>query len=359
MFEFSRLAGLPVPGVVLLGVDHWHAEMHARAARAQGLPLLGVWGEDPTRRRAMARRLRCPAMGSLDEALALADRPRPPCFVVMGRPAQIAERGLCVIRQGAPLIIEKPVGVCAGDMAPLLQAQAEARDRGQGFVAVALPHGIGMLAALDAHRQGVGRLGLSHMHFELINGPPQRYIDDGVPWVLQRALSGGGALRNLGIHGLHAFLALNAGHRVRLVHASLGPRLFGTEVEDYAVVQLQADNGCVGTVQVGYTHASLNTGLYRWRVAARGATWEDDGAVLRLSLLDRARDEWRRLTRPARRYEDFFAHSLKAMAQDSPPIASLGDLQRAMALIDRAYVLSDPGGGEPPADPQRGGMEWL
>ena len=89
-----------------------------------------------------------------------------------------------------------------------------------------------------------GRLGaLSHSNFCLINGPPERYVQDGCGWVLDAAASGGGVLRNLGIHGVDAFLGLAGEQDVAIEHVAFGRPLHGTPVEDYALVVLRAADG--------------------------------------------------------------------------------------------------------------------
>ncbi|MGF7007888.1 putative dehydrogenase [Aminobacter sp. BE322] len=304
--------------------------MHAKAALAAGAEIAMAWDPSAEAVRLFADKFGCAVASRLDQALAGAD-----LAVVMGRPFEIAERGLAVIEAGVPLLIEKPIGISARAADPLVAA-------GQGknaFVAVALPHGLGMMAALR-DLDTAGRLGaISHSHFRLINGPPQRYVDDGVGWVLDRAIGGGGALRNLGIHGINAFLTLAGDQKVDVVSASFGRPIHGTEVEDYAAVVLSAADGTLGLVEAGYTFASMKRGIFEWRVSAKNATLSDFGDRIALSTLD---DEGQRdlpVTPPARRYDDVMTDTLKRLAQGRPPAVSLADCRRAMAIIDHCYEI--------------------
>lgn len=319
--------------LAFLGVGHWHSTMHGEAALAAGATVAAAWDPEPVAVGAFADKFGCGVAASLDEALSGAE-----LALVMGRPVEIAERGLAVIKVGVPLLIEKPIGISATAADPLIAA-AHARN---AFVAVALPHGLGMMSQLR-DLNGAGRLGpISHSHFRLINGPPQRYIDDGVAWVLDRAIGGGGALRNLGIHGINAFLTLVGEQRVDVVSASLGSPIHGTEVEDYAAVVLRAADGTLGFVEAGYTFASMKRGIFEWRVSARNATLSDFGDRIEISTLD---DEGQRdlpVTPPARRYEDVMADTLKRLAEGRRPAVSLADCRRAMAIIDQCYALQGP-----------------
>ena len=127
---------------------------------------------------------------------------------------------------------------------------------------------------------------ISHSHLRLINGLPQRYVDDGCGWVLEAAVSGGGALRNLGIHGIDAFLALAGDQEIAVEQASFGRQLHGTQVEDYALVVLRAVDGSIGLVEAGYTYTSIIGGIFDWRVSARNASLTDLGDRLQVATLD-------------------------------------------------------------------------
>lgn len=316
--------------IAFLGVSHWHATMHGEAALAAGAVPGSAWDPVPDAAHAFARKFGCIVASTLDAALAGVD-----LAVVMGRPFEIAERGLAAIEDGVPVLIEKPVGISAAASDALI----EAGGRKGVFVAMALPHGIGMMAALG-DLDAAGRLGaVSHSHFRLINGPPQRYVDDGVSWVLDRKVGGGGALRNLGIHGVNAFLMLSAGQAVEVVSASFGRPVHGTEVEDYAAVVLRAADGMLGLVEAGYTFASMRRGIFEWHVSSKNATLSDFGDRLALSTLDDEGQLDLPVTQPARRYDDVMADTLRRLAEGRPPAVSLADSRRAMAIIDQCYAL--------------------
>lgn len=321
-----------LPRIGFIGVEHWHAGMHAEAAIRAGATILAAWSADPVALAAFAARHGGRAAGDLADLLALA----PDLVVVMGRPFEIADRLSAAMAAGIPALTEKPVGISAARIAPLLELQA----RQNAFVAVALPHGYGMLAQLAALGGG-GRLGpLSHSHFHLINGPPRRYVDDGVAWVLDPAIGGGGALRNLGIHGVNAFLTLAGDRKVDIERASFGRRIHGTEVEDYAAISLRAADGMLGIVEAGYTYAAMTGGLYAWRVCAKNATLVDHGDRITIATLDDGASRDAVATPPSRRYEDLMNDVLARLAAGQGPAVGLRECWRAMDVIDRCYALA-------------------
>jgi predicted dehydrogenase len=192
-----------------------------------------------------------------DAAAVLADRPD--LVIALGRGPEAATRLAWLIQHDIPILADKPIGLSHADVAPLAE-MARQRDR---FVAVALVNRIaGVIDALgDAGRT-------AHVYFRIVNGHPRRYRDWGVPWMLDPRQSGGGALRNLGVHGVDAFLALAGEQPVRVEHAAFHS-IFGEAVEDYACGAARR-RWNVGLIEAGYTHPDAGgTRAPRQRTARR------------------------------------------------------------------------------------------
>jgi predicted dehydrogenase len=318
----------------LAGVGHWHAGMHAEAARANGAELAGAWDPDPAAARRFAAVTAVPAVDSLARLVAGSD-----LLVCMGTPATARAAALAGLDAGRPIVLEKPAAARADD----LTAIAERADAG-AFVAVPLPNRLGPIWDMAARLAADGRLGpLSHAGFRLINGPPERYRTDGVAWLLDPAIGGGGALRNLGIHGIDAArqLAALVGEDVRLVAARLG-NIHGEVVEDYALLTFRLAGGATVTVETGYTFASLAPGGdFEWRISTGNAYLVDRGAAAEAMLLDAAGRVRLPPAPPATRYNLFMADTLVALAAGRAPSVGIADYVAAMRFIDAAYVLAE------------------
>jgi predicted dehydrogenase len=315
--------------VALAGVGHWHARMHLDAARAAGAEVIAAWDPDPAITADFATRHDIP--GQLSVAALIAARPD--LTVIMGRPDQVPALALVCIEAGLPIVLEKPAAVSTAALEPLAEAA-----RGL-FVAVPLPNRCGPIWAEIEALRAAGRLGpVSHAQFRIVNGPPERYGLDGVPWVLDPAIGGGGALRNLGIHGIDAALALAGGADLTVVSAAVDRRLYREAVEEYAIVTLRAPDGMIATVEAGYTYASMAPGGdFEWRVSARNAYLLDRGDSCRVATLDDGQLRDLAPIPPADRYKAFMADTLDRLARDAAPSVGIGDYLRAMRLIDRAY----------------------
>ena len=319
--------------LAFLGVGHWHAGMHARAAKAAGAKIVASWDSDPARAATFAAQFGGQAAASVDAAMAS----KPDLAVVMGRPAEMAELARRFILDGIPMLIEKPVGVSGAALKPV----ADLAEKHGSFVSVALAHRFSPLLAEVAALREADRLGpVSHSHFRLINGPPQRYVDDGVEWVLDPEVSGGGALRNLGIHGINGFLNLCGEQDVEVEHVSFGRQLHGTAAEDYVLVVLRAADGSIGIVEAGYTYASMTRGIFEWRVCAKNASLADQGERLQVATLDDGGLRDIAATPVADRYDNMMADTISRLKGGMKPAVTLGDLWRAMDLIDRCYAVA-------------------
>lgn len=318
--------------VALAGVAHWHAGMHLEAARSAGAEVIAAWDPEP----AIAVRFAADHGIPHQPAIAAVIAAKPDLTVVMGRPDHVPALAMACIEASLPIVLEKPAAVSTAALEPL----AAAVHRKGLFAAVPLPNRCGPIWAEIAALKAAGRLGpVSHAQFRIVNGPPERYRLDGVPWVLDPAIGGGGALRNLGIHGIDAALALAGGADLAIVSAAVDRRLHGEAVEEYAIVTLQAPDGMIATVEAGYTYASMAPGGdFEWRVSARNAYLLDRGDSCRVATLDDGQLRELAPILPADRYKAFMADALDRLARGAAPSVGIGDYLQAMRLIDRAYA---------------------
>lgn len=303
---------------------HWHTAMHLKAFEAAGAPV-GLIHQDAAAPHALADSAR--RVPSLEALMA----EKPDLVLVLGPPDEMVRRARMLLDRGMAIGIEKPVGTSRPDLAALA---ALARRRST-LVSVAQPH----LHSEVWAAFGEGDDPVSHFRFRLINGAPQRYLDLGVPWVLDPAGAGGGVLRNLGVHGISAFLRLTgAWASLPTVHACLlSNRLYGLKAEEYAAVQLLA-GGVIGQVEVGYTLGADDASEFEMTVHRRSRSVRDDGRTI--TVFDRGTGQ--KTVTPClpleRRYEQFARVTLDALEYGQASVHTLGPHLAAMRLVDRCYA---------------------
>ena len=316
--------------VCLLGVSHWHAAMHLDAVRFSDGEVTNVWDADPKRGADFAGIHGVSVCDRVEQAL----ERKPDLAVVMGSPDKVPDLALKVISAGIPMALEKPAASTTKELLRIVEA---AQSHGS-FVAVPLPNRFGPVFSAMAALETDGRLGeLAYGHFRIVNGPPQRYRDDGVDWMLDPTIGGGGALRNLGIHGIDAAVSLAQGP-LRIVSASVANRIHDAPVEDHAHVVLCDDAGTLFTVEAGYTFASMSPGGdFEWRIATGNAYLIDRGETAQCATLDDRSIRMLAPEHPSTRYRLFMADTFDRLRSGKRPAVSIEDYLAAMEVIDAAY----------------------
>ncbi len=317
--------------VALIEVGHWHSRMHLRSLQKTDAVIAGVSDHQPGTAKAFAGELGCPAF---QDWRAMLDTTRPDLVVAMGRHADMPAIARGLLEAGIPFAIEKPTGLNASQLAPLVELAKERH----AFAAVALTNRYSALWETLDRLEQAGRAGIrSHAHFRVVNGPPDRYEADGVGWMLDPALSGGGALRNLGMHAADAFIHFARETGVQVIGAAISTRVYGRAVEEFASALLRSASGILGTVEAGYSFASRTAGDFELRVATSNCYLVDHDCSLRVATLDDGQIQDIAIPAQAERIDRFVRDTIDRVRAGQPPVASLEDCYRAAQLVDEIY----------------------
>ena len=116
---------------------------------------------------------------------------KPDLVVALPRPDRASAEVGRLLDLGVPLFAKKPLGVRASDTWSLV-------DRAEwGWVTVAFSQRYLPIWTAVKRLQAEDRLGtIGHVGMRQIAGPPWRYQQYEVPWMLDPAIAGGGPLRN-------------------------------------------------------------------------------------------------------------------------------------------------------------------
>jgi predicted dehydrogenase len=327
--------GAPGRGLRLAfaGVAHWHFSVDARyleLARASGAEIVGLSDDDETLARARAAELGC---GWTTDVVELVDRFRPDLVIALPRPDRAPEQVGRLLDRGVPLFAEKPLGLRAADVWPLVE-RAE-----RGWVTVALPQRYQPIWAKLEQLRESGRLGtLGHVGVRGINGPPWRYRSYQVPWMLDPAVAGGGPLRNIGIHLTDALVQLLGAASLRVVGVARTNRMHGEPIEDFIAALFQAEDGTAATLETGYSFAPPKPGDSETRIAATGAYLIQRREGLTVFPVEGEPEHI-----PASGqllYDELFFDALRRFRLGEPPIATVRDCALANELIDRIYEVA-------------------
>jgi len=199
------------------------SDTHARAARAAGLQVVAVFGDNRDKARRLAEQHEATAFDSLDALL------RHPTLdlVMIGSPSGChADHATAAVRAGRHVLVEKPLDISTPRIDSLLNEVARANvTLGVFFQDRLKPDIVEMKRRIDAGNIGTIVLATGEVKWFR---PPEYYAAS--RWRGTWALDGGGALMNQGIHTVDLMLYL-LGPVTRL-SGSIATRFHKIEAED-------------------------------------------------------------------------------------------------------------------------------
>jgi UDP-N-acetyl-2-amino-2-deoxyglucuronate dehydrogenase len=298
---------------------------HVRAARGiEGVEVVAVYGANRGKTAALATEAGATAYADFDRFLT-----HPMDIVAIGSPSGLhADQGVAAARRGLHVLVEKPIDVTTAKVdAFLAEADRAGVKVGVFFQERLIPEIAGIKKRLDDGDLGdplfiSGRLDWYR--------PPEYYGQS--RWRGRRALDGGGALMNQGIHTVDILLWLFG--PVRRVTGRTANRLHAIEVEDTAAALLEFENGAFGTIHAttaaypGYPRALAVTGT-------KGSI--EHSEPVRGALVADA-------TPHRRIIEDF----IDAVKTNRRPACDGAEGRRSVAVIEAIYRSATSGGSETP-----------
>ncbi|HKQ85964.1 MAG TPA: Gfo/Idh/MocA family oxidoreductase [Candidatus Acidoferrales bacterium] len=215
---------------------------HARAVDSiAGAKVVAVYGPNPAKTGNLGTAHHAAVYGNLETLLTH----RPMEMVIIGSPSGLhADEGIAAARHGLHVLVEKPIDITTERADALIDACDRASVRcGVIFQERFHPENLKIKKLID--EGGLGRLLLVNAHVPWYR-PPEYYTKS--RWHGLRAIDGGGALMNQGVHTVD-FLLWMIGDVAR-VQARTATVLQQMECEDTALAILEFANGAFGTLQV-------------------------------------------------------------------------------------------------------------
>ena len=258
------------------------SDTHARAVReVPGTVIAAVHSPTRSHAEALAAEHQAAAYDTLGRFL---DH-RPLEMVIIGSPSGLhAAHGIAAAQRGLHVLVEKPIDVTATRADDLIAAAHEARvTLGVIFQDRLKPDVQRLKSLVDGGRLGAPILASARVKWYR---PPSYY--EGSRWRGTRALDGGGALMNQGVHTVDLLLWLFG--PARRVVARTATRLHAIEVEDTSVALIEFASGALGTLEAatsvypGYSRRIELTG-------ANGTVVLDGDDLVAIDLKDVRDDE--------------------------------------------------------------------
>ena len=319
--------------VVLIGVSHWHTPFYSEPVLAMtDATIVGVSDPDTTRAALLAGRANCPVFADYREMCA---QLKPDFAFVLGRHCDMADEARFLIASRIPFAIEKPCALNA------TEAHDIARRAAAAGVFAAVPLVLRYCPIIETIREIAAGEQIQYLSFKFVGGMVDRYHQQKVEWVIDRAISGGGPLLNLGIHFVDLCRVLLGNAELTVTGAMMSNRAAHLTIEDHAIMLMQG-GGASCMIETGYLYPAPNSVFdlhYSIRTekhyfAAR------DNAVLEIVTDDRQRSTREMKLTNVFFYPEFVRDTLRRVRDGRPPIANLTDNAAAVALIEAAYLMS-------------------
>jgi predicted dehydrogenase len=319
--------------IVLIGVSHWHTPFYSEPVLAMpDCTIVGVSDPDASRAAPLAERAKCPVFTDYREMCA---KVKPDFAFVLGRHIDMADEARFLIESRIPFAIEKPCALNAAEAQDIARRATEAK----AFAAVPLV--MRYCPLVSTIREIAADEQIQYLSWKFVGGMTDRYHQQKVEWVIDRSISGGGPLLNLGIHHVDLCRVLLKNADLTVTGAMMSNRSAGLTIEDHAIMLMQG-GGASCMVETGYLYPAPNSVFdmhYSIRTekhyfAAR------DNSTLEIVTNDRSRTTREMKLTNVFFYPEFVRDTLRRVRDGQPPIADLADNAAAVSLIEAAYTMS-------------------
>jgi predicted dehydrogenase len=329
--------------IAAIGVGHWHSLFDAAylktLARMPAVQLVGVQDPDGTLAAQRAGEVGGPPV--FTDYRDMLGKTRPDFVLALGRHSAMAGIAHFLLDEGYPFLIEKPAGLNAREVRGVADKAAA---KGT-FAGVPLFQRFQPFVTHARRLLTEGAFGpLSHFYFRSNRPTSARYVAWGAPWMLDPAVAGGGCLRNVGLHGIDAFLYVtgqgntcSGAEDVEVTGVQLSSRTHGHGVEDYATLLLRSASGVLGTIEVGNTFPGKG-GDAEWRLSGRDALLTLRQGALRCTTAAGEQELAEPLPEPLPAIA--LRDALARWQRGEPPAVGIEDCYRAMRLVDQAYDIA-------------------
>ena len=319
--------------VAAIGVCHWHSIYDSaylrHLAAMEDVEIVGVQDDQAE---IAAHRVAVVGGGipTFTSYPVMLDEVQPDFVLALGQHNTMAETAHHLLDRDIPFIMEKPMSFNTRQ----LRSVADKAESNGGFAAVPLNMRDTPFFSHAKRLRDEGTYGaVTHLYQRMNRPTSDRYPAWGSPWMLDPSAANGGCLRNLGAHGLDAFVNLTGeGEEIEVTGAQLSWSALGKPVEDYASVLVRSRSGVLGTIEVGNGFPRDGTDA-NLKVAFERAILKMEGARILLETPDDycelpAQDDAPSVLR----------RSVDAAVRGDPPPVSVADCYRAVRLIDLAYI---------------------
>ena len=301
------------------------------------MEIAGAHAPDAAFAKAFADKAGCPAYTDYRKMI---DKTRPEFVVALGHHAAMPAAFRYLIDTGIPFVMEKPWGVDD----KTVNALADLAEAKKAWVAAPVVFRYNWVVQTAVAMRERGELGyIAHGVMRFDQPTTDRSVQNGSVWMLSKKEAGGGAMINLGIHGVDMFRYIT-GEEPKVIGAVTSHKLRKQEVEDFCHVTMRTPGGTICIAEASYTFPTSGNNLERQeqitaekaflrQVPGRGESVQiigPDGRNETVSAPEGYVNGWPRVIKEC----------LDRVGRGEPPPATARDCARAVSLIFDAYRMA-------------------
>ncbi|MCM6761654.1 Gfo/Idh/MocA family oxidoreductase [Rathayibacter sp. ZW T2_19] len=318
---------------IVLSPSHWHVPLYADRI-ADRHEVIAISDHDPSAVTGLAEQWGAPVSASWRQVLA--EQSDIELAYVFVPHDEMRDACLALIARRIPLVVEKPAGVSIAELIEIREA-AE-----RGGVPIAVP----LVQRGGPTERWLDRAGSAvYETAQFVAGPPERYLANGSPWMVDPARAGGGCMVNLAPHFVDLFLRSSGATSVD-VTAAVSRVLHQHDVEDFAALTLTTPDGRIAVIEVGYAFpgSPLKRHCAFLRIGAEGAAsvWSDGTASFTATDGTTETDAIDVDSDPL--YGPFVDAIAEGLADGWRDLPGIRDLEATMTVVWDAYASASRGG---------------
>jgi predicted dehydrogenase len=304
--------------VALFGCG-WIQDFHARGARACGHEVVAVANHREESARAFAERHDIPRVTTDWEALAR--DPEVDAAVVATPNALHAPQTIALLEAGKHVLVEKPMALSVAECDAMIEAAA------QGGASLMVAHCWRFHPDVQAMRARIETGELGEVVKTRGYGVHAGWGPSG--WFTQKALAGGGALPDMGVHAIDTVRYLLGDPAPGRVCAVVGTRYGTYDVDDDGILLISWSQGTNSIVESGWWHA------HKEGLEAETEVYGTKG-YSRIFPREEPSEDYEHCTQPM--YTAQMHEFLGAIEAGRQPTPSGADGRVVLDVVERAYA---------------------
>ncbi|MBN2396692.1 MAG: Gfo/Idh/MocA family oxidoreductase [Candidatus Atribacteria bacterium] len=227
--------------IAIIGVSHWHVPLYIKGLKEINANVIGVSDYNKDIALNVALDLDTKTFTSPRE---LIEEEKPDLAFAFSPHNQMYILARQLIECKIPFSIEKPCGLNYQQVNELAEL---AEQRGTYCT---IPF-IWRYSDAVNYFKNQNQMSYTHFSFRFVAGPPERYLQNNSPWMLDKAQAGGGCMTNLGVHFIDIVSYLTGINDMQVLGAGYN-YTYSYSVEDYAAALLKVGEHTTFSIETGY-----------------------------------------------------------------------------------------------------------